>query len=184
LRLADDLNLDELDAARLFLESQEETETTGRTAYTISIIQFHQKRKYMLNCLRLMLQQAADVDLDEVLRMDMRGFIGEILRREASQASYVGKCLAAMADIKTWLQSLADRINSASVLDQRQQGDFEDLIEVQQRSLVEQHELLAVILFYLVKQDHAKLVDFQLVVNTLKRADRYDNLLRESIISY
>ncbi|TVY84878.1 Nucleoporin [Lachnellula suecica] len=177
LRLADDLNLDELDAARLFLESQEETDISGRPALTVSIIRFHQRRKFLLDCLRTIVQLAADIDQDEAVRDGLQEFIRRIVSPAESTTRYAQKCLSSMGDIKTWLQSLADKLNSANVLGQVQQPEFLEAIQFQQTSLLMQHESLGLILFWLVKLNHSVLADFDLVLDTLKRADRYDNLL-------
>ena len=63
--LADTLNIDELDAARLFFLSQDDSELQGRSIMECAIIKFHQLRKYLLDCFRLVLQLAsAPIDLD------------------------------------------------------------------------------------------------------------------------
>ncbi|KAF4634335.1 hypothetical protein G7Y89_g3782 [Cudoniella acicularis] len=179
LQLADDLNLDEREAARLFLQSQDEAEPSGRPARTISIIRFHQRRKFLLDCLRMILQQADDEEQDEGLRIGLGGVISSILLQQGSSPRFVQKCLSSMADIKSWLQGLTDKFNGASILGQEQQPEFLEIIEFQRASLVMQHESLGTILHYLVKQNHSTLEDFELVLDTLKKADKYDNLLRE-----
>jgi nuclear pore complex protein Nup205 len=179
LQLADDLNLDELDAAQLFLLCQGETDTTGRPARTISIVRFHQRRKYLLDCLRIILQLAGDVDLDETLRGGFQDFVGRIVAPQVSSTRYLQRCITSMGDIKSWLQRLADRQSTASVLNSGQQGDEIEMIEFQRSSLVTQHELLSVISLYLVKQNFSAQADFDLILDTLKNADKYDHLLRE-----
>lgn len=177
LRLADDLNIDELDAARLFLEAQDETDSSGRPAHTISIIRFHQRRKFLLDCLRTIVQLAADIDQDEAVRDVLQEFIRRVVSPPGSAARYVPRCLSSMGDIKLWLQGLADKVNSASVLGQAPQSDISEAIQFQQTSLVMQHESLGLIVFWLLKLNHSVIADFDLVLDTLKRADRYDNLL-------
>ena len=177
LRLADDLNIDELDAARLFLDSQDETDTSGQPAHTAAIIRFHQRRKHLLDCLQTIVQVAADIDQDDTVRDVLQEFVRRIVLPQGSTTRYTQKCLSSMGDIKTWLQSLADKMNGASVLGQSQQPDFLEAIQFQQTSLVTQHESLGLIVLWLVKMNHSVMADFDLVLDTLKRADRYDNLL-------
>lgn len=180
LRLADDLNLDERQAAQLFLQSQNETDTTGRPARTISIIRFHQRRKCVLDCLRIILQQIADEGQNEELREFLRAFVTQVVSPQGTTgARFVQKCLSTMADVKSWLQGLADKFNSASVLGQVQVPEFVEIIEFQRASLVMQHETLGVIVHYLVKQGYSILSDLEHVLNTLKGVDKYDSLLRE-----
>jgi len=177
LRLADDLNIDELDAARLFLDAQDETDSSGRPPHTVSIIRFHQRRKFLLDCLRTIVQLTADIDQKEEVRDVLQEFVRRIVSPPGTAANYVQRCLSGMVDIKLWLQGLADKVNSASVLGQVQQSDFSEAIQFQQTSLVMQHESLGLVVFWLSKLNHSVVADFDLVLNILRRADRYDNLL-------
>jgi nuclear pore complex protein Nup205 len=179
LRLADDLNLDELDAAQLFLFCQAETDTTGRSARTISIVRFHQRRKYLLDCFRIILQLAGDVDLDETLREGLQDFVGRVVVPQSNSPRFLTRCIKGMGEIKSWLQRLADKQNTASVLNPGQQGEDLEVIEFQGSNLVGQHELLSVISLYLVKQNFSAQTDFDLILDTLKKVDKYDHLLRE-----
>lgn len=85
-----------------------------------------------------------------------------------------------MADIKIWLQDLADRVNSANVLYQGQTDEFSETIEYQRVSLIQQHESLGVIVHYLVKGRYSALTNFDSVLLVLRQTDRYDNLLSMS----
>jgi nuclear pore complex protein Nup205 len=180
LKLADELNLDELDAARLYLDAQDETESTGRPALTNSLIRFHQRRKYTLDCLRLILQQASDVRGDEpeqeAIREDMRSLVTQITQPQ-NGVRYASKCLSAMEGIKAWLRSLAEKVNSASVLGQAPQSETVEAIEYQRVSLIKQHECLGIILLYLVKDNASNVEDFELVLESMKKADKYDSIL-------
>lgn len=129
----------------------------------------------------MILQQAANVDQDDGLRAGLQEFVIQIVQPHGSKVRYAQRCLSSMADIKAWLQGLADKRNGASILGQEQQSDLLERIEFQQGSLAMQHELLGVILLLLVKQNCSALEDFESVLDTLKRADKYDNLLCECI---
>ena len=177
LQLADELDVDELDAAQIFLEVQEETDASGRPALTNSIIRFHQRRTCVLDCLRLLLQMVVDVNQEDELRADLKAVVNQAVGDNSLR--YTQRCLQSMGDIKMWLQRLADKLNSASVLGQLQQVDVLETIEYQRVNLLRQHESLAVILLYLVKEGHSVVADFELVLETLRKSDKYDNLLRE-----
>lgn len=180
-KLADTLDLDELAAAQLLLEAQEESEATGRSLLTCSIVRFHQRRKELLDCIRIIFELAADVDREENQRDGLLQLADQVVRPEnASGASvdtsrYVRRCLTGMGDIKSWLHKLAEISNTGSVTGQ--QSDILETIEYQRVSLVKQHELLGVIVFYLVKQNYTVVADFELVLDTLKKVDKFDSLL-------
>jgi nuclear pore complex protein Nup205 len=94
--------------------------------------------------------------------------------------SFVSKCLQEMGEMKSMLQSLTDRLNGASILGQAERPDFHETVEYQRTSLMQQHESLGVIAYYLVKANHSTPKDFDQILGILKRADRYDNLLGTS----
>jgi nuclear pore complex protein Nup205 len=192
LMLADAVNLDELNAARIFFASQDDAEVLGRSVLECSIIRFHQTRKYLLDCFRLVLQlsstnagsdsdsNADEFEAQESIRSSFQTAVGLVLQsneKAENGPSFVMKCLSSMADIRTWLQDLADRINSANVLYQGQTDEFSETIEYQRVSLIQQHESLGVIVHYLVKSRYSSVENFEAVLQVLRQADKYDNLL-------
>jgi nuclear pore complex protein Nup205 len=179
LQLADHLNLDELDAARIFLEVQSETDSSGRSSLTNSIIRFHQRRKVLLDCLRLTLRLSADVDREGHIRASLQALIAQVVQSQNAPSRYIQRCLSSMGDIKSRLQDLVEKLNSASILGQSQQAELLQTIEFERGSLVKQHESLGIVLLYLVKENYSVLADFEWTIDHLRKADKYDNLLCE-----
>lgn len=168
-----------MDAARIFLEAQAETDASGQPALTNSVIRFHQRRKCVLDCIRLILQLSADIDQDDQIRADLQAIVKDIVQPGDPPLRYTQQCLSSMHDIKIWLQRLAEKLRGASVLDQLQHVEALQAVEYQRTTLVKQHESLAVILLYLVKESHSVVADFDQVLETMRKADKYDNLLCE-----
>jgi nuclear pore complex protein Nup205 len=182
LQLADALDLDEIESARIVLEALGDAEILGRPLLESSIIRFHQTRKYLLDSFRLILYASIDVNIPEPIKDVLLGVIIRVLQPQDSSGagqSFVSKCLQKMGEMKSMLQSLTDRLNGASVLGQIQRSEFHETIEYQRASLVQQHESLGIIVHYLVKANHAEPKDFEQILDILKRADKYDNLLGE-----
>lgn len=176
------MDLDEIEAAKIFLEAQPISVASERPVLTEAVIIFHQQRKYILGCLRLLLQLSQDVDLNEDIKLELQQFLAqEVIRPQnpTSTTRYVSRCLAAMADIKTWLQRLADKKNGASVLGQTGQPEVLERLEYERVSLVKQHEALGIILVLLDKGGHSKVEDFHTILQVLRTADKYDSLLGE-----
>lgn len=85
-----------------------------------------------------------------------------------------------MARIKALLQNLGDKIAAAQTLSQgASAGMHEEMetIEFSRLSLIQQHELLAVILCRCIEKRQADVSDFLEFVSLLKKADKYDTLL-------
>lgn len=84
-----------------------------------------------------------------------------------------------MAEIKSWLQRLGDKLAAAQTLGQSRDSMSEEMetVEFSRISLIQQHELLGVILCRAVSKRQAETADFMNFVSLLKRADKYDCLL-------
>lgn len=180
LQIADALDLDEVESARILLEAQDDAEVLGRSALESSIIRFHQTRKYLLDCFRLVLQQSLDLNSEESIRDVLQDLVSRVVQpREGggNRQKFVQKCFRHMGDIKGQLLNLADKLNGASVLAQTQRSDLLETNEYQRVSIVQQHESLGTIVHYLVKLNYSLTEDFEQLLEILRQADKYDNLL-------
>lgn len=180
LQFADALDLDEIESARIVLEALADAEVLGRSLLESSIIRFHQTRKYLLDSFRLVLHGSVDPNTPEPIRDTLQDVVSRVLQPQESSGdgpSFITKCLQKMGEMRTMLQGLTDRLNGASVLGQVQRSEFNETIEYQRASLVQQHESLGTIVHFLVKANYAAPKDFEQILDVLKRADKYDNLL-------
>jgi hypothetical protein len=194
LRVADELDLDELEAARLLLDASAEgdPEAWGRPLWECGMLRFHQERRFLLDCMRLLIEIAADEDIEDNL-LDVFGGIvehqvfgvaepgakaGEVSSRDVKM---VPKCTQAMLAVRQGLQSHVERMTAKSMLQQAslltKVGEQQEVYEFVRISMVEQHELLAVILCSAIEKRHAEVKDFKEFLAGLKKADRYDHIL-------
>jgi nuclear pore complex protein Nup205 len=182
--LSDELDLDEIEAAKCLLESQDDPSVLGRSLLECAIIRFHQQRKYTLDALRILLELSSmDDDMEEPGAVEaVKLFVSARLFQSGPRRAkrYVPRCMAAMGKIKIWLQKLADKISAAQALSQvkpDQLSEEMETIEFSRVSLIQQHELLGVVLCRFVERRQAEVSDFMDFVATLKKVDKYDNLL-------
>ncbi|KAG5979876.1 hypothetical protein E4U55_004664 [Claviceps digitariae] len=149
LLLSDELEVDEVDAAKCLFESRDDPSVLGRSLLECSIIRFHQQRKYVLDILRLLL------DLDRIVEDNedsssletIKMFVAASLFQPGPSAKkrYVPRCMAAMSKVKSWLQKLADKIAAAQALSSAKPGQLSgdmETVEFSRISLIQQHELL------------------------------------------
>ncbi|GAB0133322.1 hypothetical protein EsDP_00001734 [Epichloe bromicola] len=188
LLLSDELDADELDAAKCLFESQDDPSVLGRSLLECGIIRFHQQRKYVLDILRLLLElDSAEDDNEESSALEtIKMYVAARLFHSGSGGTkkYVPRCMAAMAKIKNWLQKLAEKIAAAQTLSQVKPGQLSEemeTVEFSRVSLIQQHELLGVILCRCIEKRQADTSDFMDFVSTLKKVDKYDNLLAHLI---
>ena len=193
LKVAEELDLDELDAARLLLDANAEgdAEAWGRSLWVCGVMRFHQERRFLLDCMRLMVEIAGDEEVDENLQDAFGALVEEHVFRvpkpgAAAKAGredrIVPKCMAAMQAVRTSLFKLVERAHARGMLAQvnmmtKADGEQVEAFDFARVSLIEQHELLAVILCAAVDKRHAEVADFKEFVGVLKKADRYDHFL-------
>lgn len=186
LQLADELDLDEIEAAKLLLDAEGDQLLLGRPLLECGIIRFHQQRKYLLDCIRLCIQLTNDDELES----DLQDVLGSYVDRHIYCAGAPGeqpvkankiipKAMSEMQEIKMWLQKLSDRVASASVLysgNMAPRPEFQETIEFSRLSLLQQHESLAVILCSAIEKRQAGTEDFRDFFKLLRKCDRYDHL--------
>jgi nuclear pore complex protein Nup205 len=188
LTLSDQVNIDEIEAARYLLDSSADPETLGRSLLECSIIRFHQQRKYALDALRLLLEldSAGDDIDDDVTSMEaVQIYVAERVFKsgpgiKGAENRLVPRCMTAMQAIKADLLKLGDKIAAAQTLGQgalNSLSEEAETIEYTRISLVQQHELLAVILCRSVDKHQADRSDFSNFMATLQKVDKYDSLL-------
>ncbi|KAI0552938.1 nucleoporin Nup186/Nup192/Nup205 [Xylaria curta] len=186
LQVGDDLDLDEIEAARLALQAEDEEERLGRPRKECAIIRFHQQRKYLLSCMLLLLElskeedellaDGADDDLGRLSQYVNRN----ILRGNASganagaRARFVPACATSLADIRGWLLRISEQVNGAAMLGRATDLQTRETYEFAHISLMQQHELLAVILCSAIEKHMANEGDFIEFLYDFRSASRYD----------
>ncbi|KAI9676637.1 MAG: hypothetical protein M1829_002954 [Trizodia sp. TS-e1964] len=190
LQLSDALDLDELQAAKLFLQSQKDAELLDRSILTTAIVLFHERRQLLLECLRIILKMSADLAEEKLsyskedgamLLLTVKQVIDLIIQNRESNASRPGsflqRAIANMGDIKNQLQKNSEEIQGASLTGQYLVPQIAEIMSIQRSCLTRQHQTLSVVLVYLVKANQANFQDFKDFMSTIKVLDRYDNVL-------
>ncbi|KAF7562704.1 hypothetical protein G7046_g1451 [Stylonectria norvegica] len=186
LMLADEVDLDEVEAARCLHDSQADPSTLGRSLLECGIIRFHQHRNYVLDSVKLLMElDGLDREPEQSEALEgIKLYVAERLLQPALGADatkrIVPRCMAAMSEIKTWLQKLGDKIAAAQTLGHSGPGGMSEemeTVEFSRVSLIQQHELLGVILCRSVEMRQASTSDFDDFVAALRKVDRYDSLL-------
>ncbi|KAJ5951988.1 uncharacterized protein N7479_010401 [Penicillium vulpinum] len=180
LQLADALDIDEIEAAVMFLAAQEDSHVLDRPPLITAIISFHERRLFTLECLRLIFRESRVVDRERTapIMHETLAHVLEIKNNSLRNASlFARKALSSMADIEKWLSLLGDQVQKASVVGQEDDRDIMEAITFQRLSLQQQHESLGAILFYLFKGTYTSCEDFRILVSQLRNIDRFDGLL-------
>jgi nuclear pore complex protein Nup205 len=183
LQLADALDIDELEAAAMFLVAQEDSQLLDRPPLIAAIISFHERRLFTLECLRLIFRESQGIEHElthatQAITRETLAHVLEIKDSNLHNASlFARKALTSMADIEKWLSLLGDQVQKASVVGQEDDRDIMEAIEYQRVSLQQQHESLGAILYYMFKGTYTSSEDFRVLVSQLKNLNRFDGLL-------
>lgn len=81
-----------------------------------------------------------------------------------------------MADIETWLRHISDRLAAFSMTQPGVTNEDVEIMELQQKSLLLQHEALATIATDLIKLNHTKVDDVNHILPRLRHLDRCDSI--------
>ena len=180
IQLADALDLDEIESAKLLLNIQDDAELLGRSGVASATVVFHERRQFLLECLRMLLRNAESPETHEPLRQEQLQMISEILEVKDGHARngslYVRKCFKAMADSERWLHALTERYHGALALGQPAVPGQEELLTFQQLSLGQQHESLGAIVTYLIKGGYTAADDFFKLLEHLPTLERWNHI--------
>ena len=180
VQLADELDLDEIEAARLLLDVGDDLQDLDGSSTSSAIIHFHERRQFLLESLRLVLKQSTDPESEGDAHENLLQLVVVILEVKDGPARngslYAQKCLAGMADIESWLRALGDRVQGALTLGRPSNPELEEILQFQQASLGQQHESLSAIVTYLVKANYTGVEDFYKVLGHLPRLDRWNSI--------
>lgn len=189
IQVADELDLDELDAAKLYLQSQDTALEIDRPPALASVFRFHGHNETLLQSLRLSVQQAVELDLDHQHRAAFVQLVRLVVRPKGQTdtqddnqnhaqhlSTYWRKCLNTMLGIEQWLQRLNDRLQSASVIGQTAMAYALEALEFERDSLTKQHESLGAIVCHLLKESGISIDDFRFLMNRTAALERLDDL--------
>lgn len=180
LELADALDLDELDAAALFLGAESEALELDRSQLQTAVIRFHRRREYVLLCLRILMKTALDSGETETegiqaLQMAVQFVVGvHGASNLASSYGFWTKCLTSMESVEKWLQFIAERVQSTQVVGQVPLPGFVEIMTFQRQSLTRQHENLAAICTHMIKAGYVNLDNYKSLLTRAKTLERHD----------
>jgi nuclear pore complex protein Nup205 len=181
LQIADTLDIDEVEAARLLLEAQAEIRPPGQPSHFAVITHFHERRELLLQSLRLVLRESQQHEDEEGQQNRMQETVLHILDIKngppSNGSAFARKCLIAMSDIENWQVRVTEQAQKATVLGSSQGPEILTILEFQRSSLSKQHEALGACLCYLFRGNFTISEDLRKLLEVPKRFDRIDMFL-------
>ncbi|KAI9720105.1 MAG: hypothetical protein M1828_005833 [Chrysothrix sp. TS-e1954] len=178
IQVSDALDLDELEAAKLFFHGQEEAEEIDRSPLASSIILFHRRRHLRLESLRLWLQEAQNGESDGDTTENLKGLVTLLFLDKQGQPGFGStlwhKCVECMLGLEKWQQQITERVQTVAMTDQAQSPEFSETMTYQHNSLIKQHESLGMIAAYIAKAGYIVPEDLNYLVAKVKTFDKHD----------
>lgn len=129
--------------------------------------------------MRLCIEIADDDELDDNVQNAFRAYVDENIYIAAAPGGkrIIPRFIEAMQGVKAWLQKIADKATAAGVFHGTDRLPLDEVLEYSRSSLLQQHEILALITASSIEKRHAKPEDFKNLLAMLRKSDRYDQLL-------
>jgi nuclear pore complex protein Nup205 len=198
IQIAEELDLDEIECAKLFLEAQNDSQDLDRSPIVSAVMRFHKRRQFLLESLRIAFAAGQDIGLDDNEQEDenaaaqqeeqdeqeksaremLEQFTRSVLEFGDNQiqgpSRYWQKCISAMQEIEHGLQRVADRTHRASVIGQSLSQEEDQIMKYERDTLNIQHESLGAIAAFLVGHGNLNTGNFRSLLAKVKTLDRHD----------
>lgn len=184
LIVADELDLDEVEAAKLCLHILEQMDQVDDALPYRAVLRFQIYRLTLLDCLRLVLKRSADTsdDGDEISEM-MQTLVRLVVRGNESEApqqsAFWRKCIDSLAEVEEFMSRTQSYIETMIMTGQDSHTARADALQFQRNTLAHQHEALAAVMCYLVRSQYVLPEDFRAFLSKAANSDLGADLLSQ-----
>lgn len=150
------LDIPEEHAGKLIIQTQASGIKDEQAAIAEVVRIYHDRRDYLLQDLRLVLEQSQEFDHDDVVRENFLQVLNESLgpQNQPNARNFAEKCLQTMTDVEALQVKVNNGLQSKAILGQNRGQAFYQTLEFQRSSLFKQHECLGAILALLFRGNH------------------------------
>ncbi|KAF7194803.1 hypothetical protein HII31_03870, partial [Pseudocercospora fuligena] len=161
INVADELDLDEVEAAKLCIHSQVDESGSDPSLVFRAMIRFHEQRQALLDCLRLLLQLGLEDESEDDEMTEAFKEASTAIVTGQDRAAYWRKCVDGLTDIENFLKKMAEYKDKLVMTGQGTGGDTGEALRVQRFLLTRQHESLAAVLAYLIRSGFVYVEDYR-----------------------
>lgn len=139
---------------------------------------FQDRRLFLLQNLRIVLQEAASRDSDDGYQERFEGVVRRILELgtgpPSTGSAFVRKCLNSMAEIENRLSKISDELQGRQAIPAAKGSETTEILEFQKISLFKQHEALGGVLTHLFRHPYSTPHDFRELIKVPQRWKQLD----------
>ena len=166
LQVADELDLDELEAAKLCVGAGTgvEGQPASRLAYQ-ALVRFHDHRYTLIDCVRLLLLQTVDLDAGDDIGVLFQHITRGVIRGEDERAdgpsAYWRKCMEGLTELEGYVEKIRQHKETVIQTGLSRHGEVAEALVAQRLLLTRQHQSLAATMSYLIRGGHIAPGDFR-----------------------
>ncbi|KAM0700275.1 hypothetical protein Q7P35_011995 [Cladosporium inversicolor] len=165
IEVSDELDLDELEAAKLCLILVKDAENEPDTLSLRAILHYHRQREVMLDCVRMIFRKAADQDADDEDALYLQDIVARVMmgeeRRPSERSAYWRRCIEGLTDVEASIRKAQDHVQLMAMTGQSLATPNGEALQAQRMFLAHQHETLAAIMTYIIRGNHVLPEDFR-----------------------
>lgn len=165
IEVSDELDLDELEAAKLCLVIVKDAEDEPDTLSLRAILHYHRQREVMLDCARMIFRKAADEDADDEIAQYLQDIVARIMmgeeRRPSERSAFWRRCIEGLTDVEASIRKTQDHVQLIAMTGQSLATPNGEALQAQRMFLAHQHETLAAIMTYTIRGNHVLPEDFR-----------------------
>lgn len=183
ITVADELDLDEVQAAKLCLDCQTDADILDGTLPFHALVRFQEHRHVLLECLRLLMRcndESDDIE-DEQMAEICQTAANLITKGPAGTttdtSAFFRKCLNAMKMTEKDMRRIQDHTQTIFMTGQVLQGAVAEALHVQRLLLSQQHESLAATVTYLIHANRVLPDDFIALLQHLTGLETFGHIM-------
>jgi nuclear pore complex protein Nup205 len=165
IEVSEELDLDELEAAKLCLVVAEDAQGEHNTLSLRAILQYHRQKEVTLDCVRMIFHKAADQDADDEIAQYLRDVVDSVMlgeeRRHSERSMYWRRCIEGLTDVEASIHKAQEHVQVMVMTGQSLATPKGEALQAQRMFLAHQHETLAAIMTYIVRANHVLPEDFR-----------------------
>jgi nuclear pore complex protein Nup205 len=165
IEVSDELDLDELEAAKLCLNIVKDAGDEHETLSLRAILHYHRQKEVMLDCVRMVFRKAADQDADDENAQYLQDIVARVMmgeeRRPSERSAYWRRCIEGMSDVEASIRKTQDHAQLMAMTGQSLATPKGEALQAQRMFLAHQHETLAAIMTYTIRGNHVLPEDFR-----------------------
>nr|OQO25403.1 hypothetical protein B0A51_08472 [Rachicladosporium sp. CCFEE 5018] len=175
IQVADELDLDELEAAQLYLAVSASSDGYSELLPLRAILRFQNQREALTECVRLLCKKGANADLDDGEAQLAQNAVREIMgggdAPPSERSAFWRRCIDGLTVIQEGLKKTQDHVQMFAMTGRDLNTPHGEMLQAQRMLLTRQHEALASTMTHLITSSYVFPEDYRGFLSKAAAAD-------------